>query len=149
MAGGILAVAFLVALVRGNSAPPPPAAKPPQAGESSPSGSGAGSGDLARTITPTGPRGAVALDGLTFAWMPVSGATTYRVTVYDALMKKVWTSDDVSTTSVEAPEKVRGYLQPGHLYHWTVATSGVEGPRLESEATSFRLVAPSPSPAPS
>ncbi len=139
MAGGILAVAFLVAIVRGGGAAgdsaSAPAGGPESPGPARETGP-LGPGEL-RLLAPLD---AVPREGLTFRWEGGPDNAEYQVTIYDPTMKKLWSSARTAEKSVVPPESIVAYLRNGALYQWSVTgfRPGVEDARSKSH--SFRII---------
>ncbi len=138
MAGGILAVVFLAAIVRGIGT-----GEPAAGGASSPSAGGApvAAGPLEPgKILLLGPKDAVPREGLTFRWQGGVGFTEYQVTIYDPTMKRIWSSERITGESLVPPGEIMEFLQTGSIYQWSVAAfrPGEDVPRMHSH--SFRLV---------
>lgn len=139
MAAMIMAVVFLVAIIRGGPEEPAPlrsgrdaaplAASRPPSGEASEDG-----------LTAGWPRGPVPREGIAFRWEPVAGIQEYQVTVYDTLMKRIWLSPRLREVSVEPPEKIRNFMRNGTPYHWKVVGFTDTGRTVESRSVTFRLV---------
>lgn len=139
MAAMIMAVVFVVAIIRGGSGEPPPVA-PRQAG-TKPGLPGPAAGTPADgELTAGWPRGPVPREGVAFRWDPVDGVREYQVTVYDPLMKVVWISPRLAESSVEPPEKIREFMRNGTPYRWKVVGFTGGGGTLESASVTFRLV---------
>jgi hypothetical protein len=78
----------------------------------------------------------------TFAWSPLTGATSYTVSVYDSRMRLVLTSEPVTDTHWSIPAR----LQRGAVYTWIVAAARngetVMAPALPTRAE-FKIIAKS------
>lgn len=134
MAGGILALVFLAAIVRGigSGEPALPEAGQAPAGESGPPPPG--------DVRLVSPGDAVEREGLTFQWEGSEGLTGYEVTIYDPTMKRIWTSARVAGQSLEPPPEIVDLLNPGSIYQWGV-TGFAEGDEpVRSRSRPFRLI---------
>ncbi len=138
MAGGILAVVFLAAIVRGigSGEPAPGGASSPPPGGAPVATEPLEPGEI-RLLSP---KDAVPREGLIFRWQGGEGLTEYQVTIYDPMMKRIWSSERVTAESLVPPEEIMAFLQTGSIYQWSVAgfRPGEETPRTHSHA--FRLV---------
>jgi len=86
---------------------------------------GAGAGAAFALTNPVGT--VVQSDRPLFRWQPLSGATGYRVTVYDSNFNKVVTSPQLSETEWTASQS----LERGSIYSWQV-TALKEGREIRS-----------------
>jgi len=86
-----------------------------------------------------------------FAWQPVAGAASYRVTVSDA--DTVWPLLLSTTTEARMPMPPgrRGAIRPGRIHEWSVEALDARGTVIGSGTVRFRVAAgasPAPSAAP-
>lgn len=144
MAAGILAVAFLVAIIRGGGGEPPTPGAALPAREAAPAGPADGADVAADRVLPLSPRDMAAREGLTFTWRAGESIREARVTVYDTLMKPVWVSPRVQDHSVQPPEKIMEHLKAGPSYRWKVTGYTAGGSESDSASVPFRLVEPVP-----
>ncbi|HYG65030.1 MAG TPA: hypothetical protein VEL74_20780 [Thermoanaerobaculia bacterium] len=75
------------------------------------------------------------------AWEPQTGATGYRLRIFDEEANRLWEGAILSETKGAIPPEARSRLRPGASYFWTVE---VEGParRRELGPYWFRLADP-------
>ncbi len=83
-------------------------------------------------------------DRPTFRWSPLDGATSYRVTVYDANFDAVATSQALTTITWTPPHA----LPRGAIYSWQVTAlvngQEIKSPRLPAPEAKFKVLAQAP-----
>jgi hypothetical protein len=125
LGGGLAAAAALAwVLLR----PLPPTASPPPLAEVR------GGSAVAVPVQPIGPltsRPAI------FEWRPTSSARAYRVQVLDAQGDTIWSSPEVTSTTVALPEHVA--LRPGRHYWQVLAIPADGGEFVASGMADFEL----------
>ena len=83
------------------------------------------------------PRGEVHATPELFAWQPVDGAASYRVTIGDA--DTVWPLVVATTTDARfpLPPGKRGAILPGRIHEWTVEALDARGALIGSGTVRF------------
>ena len=128
--GGVAAAAAVVwALARPALAPAPPVVSPPVM---------RGAEDAARP-RPLAPLGRLTAPPAEFRWEAVSGARAYRVELFDAAGASVWTSPEVTGTTVRWPVGMR--IKLGTFYWQVVAVlaTGRTADAVASPLVSFEI----------
>ena len=132
---GILAVAFVAAILRsgGESArfaatpgPPSSAVEPPPAVP----------GEGIQLVSPIGrvPHGTV-----TMYWNPEEEFTDYEVTILDNQARLLWRSRPVKTTSVTVPGRAAKAIAPGATHFWLVTGHRKDGTESTTSSVPFIL----------
>jgi predicted anti-sigma-YlaC factor YlaD len=85
------------------------------------------------------PLGLVARPPRLFAWHSVPRAKAYRVSLYNSLMKRIWQSEQITTSSIRLPADVIDELSRGQRYFWKVEATLEQGRPIESRPFEFRL----------
>lgn len=102
-------------------------------------GGGGGGSDVVRGADPARRLSVLAMadpvprDDIDLAWMPVYGATRYRVTVFSADGRAAWGPTDVGTVKAKVP-----HLAPG-TYRWRVEALRGGTPLAASELIPFEV----------
>jgi putative zinc finger protein len=126
VAGAAAAAVIAVALVGHRVGGPPVPTTPPVRGD--------GSAAAVTTVSPQ--EGAAIEPSQTFAWRPVAGATSYRISITLADGDSVWAAS-VADTAVRAPEQA---LTGGSgTYFWYVDALLADGRSVAGTAHEFRL----------
>ncbi len=83
------------------------------------------------------PRGEVHATPDLFAWQPVTGAASYRVTIGDA--DTVWPLVVATTTEARLPlpPEKRGAILRGRIHEWSVEALDVRGATIGSGTVRF------------
>jgi len=138
MAGAILAVVFLVAILRGGGGPEP-------VGAAAPGERGAGSkraSEPHKPVTVQGiqlisPIGKVPHGKITMHWNPLEEFKEFEVTVLDNRARLIWKSRATTETSVTVPSRNAEYIVPGATYLWTVTGRREDGTEVDTSSVAF------------
>lgn len=134
IAGGLLLVAFAVAVLRKGDRP----LLPQLTGGAQVPSLGQGAKGAPSAVSPIGtiPHGPLVLH-----WTKVPGIDNYQVFVYDNRIKVLWSSAKLQADSVEVPESARNLIVPGPTHFWRVVGYGKDGLEETSPTVQF-VVAP-------
>jgi hypothetical protein len=133
IAGGILSIAFAVAILRRGGAPA--AIRPAQGADAIPARGRGGPGEPS-ILSPIGP---TPHGKLVLRWTQVSGIDQYEASVYDMMSQKLWSSGRFHGDSIEVPQKAMKYIQPGPVHFWRVVGYRPDGTEAVSPTVQFML----------
>ena len=74
-----------------------------------------------------------------FSWEKREGAQYYILELFDEVLSPVWTSPNISGTSIELPSEIRLNMRPGVWYHWMVTAFSESINTDESHMGRFKI----------
>jgi len=132
LAGGILLIAFVAAIVRKGG----PSLIPHLGSEAPIAQMGKGEPGAPSVISPFG---AVPHGALTLQWTKVEGLEDYEAFIYDNRIQVLWRSGRLRAQSAEVPENVRESIVPGAAHFWRVVGYHADGSEETSPTVQFAI----------
>lgn len=137
LAGAILAVVFVVAILR-ESAPEP--AVEPGGARAAPRRAAAPHAPVTdHGIQLVSPIGSVPHGKITLHWKPLEEFEQFEVTVLDNRARLIWKSRPTTETSATVPSRNAEYVVPGATYFWKVTGTRPDGGVVDTSSVAFIL----------